>query len=127
MNQVSFLSFALRAQSSSRGGVNPNPVGGPSGAGGPSVCTTKKRRKPRPVDQLPLPLDVIDHVHGRLSFAGLTAPGWYDYAGDYINAMDAPDHLPSGSTRGRLLPPCPLFTGGRLLVDGHNACKGWLS
>ncbi len=57
MNQVSFLTFALRAHQSSPGGVNPNPVGGPSGAGGPSVCTSKKtRRKPRPVDQLPLPL-----------------------------------------------------------------------
>lgn len=56
MNQVSFLSFALIAQTSSPGGVNLNPVGGPSGAGGLPVCTTKKRRKPLPPDQLPLPL-----------------------------------------------------------------------
>lgn len=59
MNQISFNAFALQAHQSSRGGVNPNPVGGPSGAGGPSVCTVKKSRgKPRPVDQLPLPLGV---------------------------------------------------------------------
>lgn len=65
MTQISFQAFALRAQTSSPGGVNPNPVGGPSGAGGLPVCTTKKRRKPRPVDQLPLPFQTASSRDGR--------------------------------------------------------------
>lgn len=103
MNQVSFHAFALRVPMSSPGGVNHNPVGGPSGACGPSVCTSKKaRRKPRPVDQLPLPLagapiEVHDNPlfwHGE--HAGNMKPGFHDPFGDYVNPMDAPCRLPMG-------------------------------
>lgn len=61
MQQLSFHAFAHRAQQSSRRGVNPKLSGGPFGEGGPGVCTSSKplrKRKPRPVDQLPLPLGV---------------------------------------------------------------------
>lgn len=83
MHQISFNAFALQAHQSSRGGVNPNLAGGPSGAGGPSVCAVELR-------------DSSLFWHG--TYAGEMKPGFYEAFADYVNPMDAPCRLPYGAT-----------------------------
>lgn len=119
MTQISFSAFALQAQMSSPGGVNHKPVGGPSGACGPSVCATKKRRKPRPVDQLPLPLPeslpFSGVVCGQRGYLVDVRDDFWDVIGD--RSMDAPDRIPAGSSQ----------CGRSGLVFGFTFRDGWLS